>query len=144
PFLVAPRGISRISVHRRAELFLRQRHALSEERDVHTPFVGAAAARAGAVDHDLAVAERERAAIEQAAGAKAIPDARNASQRREERQWRHAGRHDRVEHLLKLGRIWRRDGLHARCTLGSIVHRLAAFAGAGATRSRSIAMPMAM
>src|SRR5256885_3917268 len=52
--------------------------------------------------------ERDRTAVEKAAGSEAIPDARHTSERGEQRQWRHARRHDAVEDLLELGRIGRR------------------------------------
>src|SRR6267143_4129762 len=57
PFLVAPGRVVRITAHRRAYLFGRQGDALGEECNMHSPLVGAAAARAGAVDYDLAVAQ---------------------------------------------------------------------------------------
>ena len=49
---------------------------------MHSPLVGAAAARASAVDHDLAVAQRDRATVEEAAGAEAVVDAWHSGERR--------------------------------------------------------------
>jgi hypothetical protein len=56
-FLGAPGGVARITVDRGMDLLSRQGNPLGEECDVHAPLVGAAAARAGAVDHDLTVPE---------------------------------------------------------------------------------------
>jgi phage FluMu protein gp41 len=56
-FLGAPGGVARITVDRGMDLLRRQGNPLGEECDVHAPLVGAAAARAGAVDHDLTVPE---------------------------------------------------------------------------------------
>jgi hypothetical protein len=99
-FFVAPGGAIRITVDCRMDLLRRQGNPLGEERDVHTPLVCAPTARASAVDHDLAVAKRDWAAVEKAASAKSIPNARHTGQRSEQHQWRDAGRHDGVKHFL--------------------------------------------
>src|SRR2546425_1183601 len=73
---------------------------LSARRQRYAALVGATAARAGAVDHDLALAQRNRAAVEQTSGTEAVVDARHSSERGEQQQRRDAGRHDAVEHRL--------------------------------------------
>src|SRR5439155_1278761 len=78
---------------------------------MYAPLVGAAASRAGAVDYNLAVAQRDRTPIEQARGTEAGPDARHSSERGEQQQRRDAGRHEAIEDCLQLGRIRRAHGL---------------------------------
>lgn len=74
-------------------------------RDVHAPLIREAAARAGAVDHDLALTQRKRPAIEQTAGAEPFEDARNARERGEQRERRYSGRQNAIEDGLPFGRI---------------------------------------
>ena len=81
---------------------------------MHLPLIGTSAAGACAVDHDLAMPERHRTAIEQAPGTETIVYTRHPSKRREERQRWDAGRHDLVEHCLHVWRIWWRDGIDSR------------------------------
>jgi hypothetical protein len=73
---------------------------------MHAPFIFASGQRAGAVDHDLALAQAQRSAIQQAAGAEFIPGPRVAGDDAKQRQrWRAA--HDAVELRLNLRRIRR-------------------------------------
>src|ERR1700720_4637683 len=65
---------------------------------MHPPLVSASTAGACAVDHDLAMPERHRTAIEQASGTETIIYARHPSKRREEYQRWDSGKHDLVEH----------------------------------------------
>src|SRR5882762_1486450 len=115
PLLIGPRRIIRTAVHGGAHLSGRQANALGEKCDVNAPLVGAAAARAGTVDHDLAVAHRDWAAVEQAAGAESFVDAWHSGERGEQQQRRDARRHDAVEHRLQLGRIRWANGLDTGC-----------------------------
>jgi hypothetical protein len=62
------------------------------------------------VDHQLALAQREVAAVEQAAGEELAEQPPVARQRGEQHQRRHAGRHRAVERGLHLGREGRGCG----------------------------------
>ncbi len=75
------------------------------------PFVFAPVQRAGAVDHDLARPQRQRAAVQQAAGAELVPGPAVTGHDAEQRERRRAA-HDVVELGLNFGGIgWfeRRD-----------------------------------
>jgi hypothetical protein len=74
---------------------------LGEDRDVDAPFVFASRPRAGAVDDDLAFAQRQRPAVQQTAGAEFLPGAWLAGDHAEQHQRRRAP-HDPVELLLNL------------------------------------------
>ena len=80
---------------------------LGKRRDMDAPFVFASGARAGAVDHDFALAQSQRTAIEQAAGAKFLPGPRIGGDDAEQGQGRGAA-HDAVELTLDFLRVWRR------------------------------------
>ena len=54
----------------------------AKSRDMHAPFIFASGERAGAVDHDLALAQGERPAVEQAAAAEFLPGPRLAGDTR--------------------------------------------------------------
>ena len=69
------------------------------------PFVLAAEARRRAVDHDLALAQREAAFVEQTAGEHPGEDAGIARHRAEQDQRLDAGRHDALELGGNGGRI---------------------------------------
>ena len=73
--------------------------------------------RAGAIDHDLALAQGERPGIEQAAGAELVPGARMARHHPEQRQRRGAA-HDAVELRLDLRGIRRDERGDTRRGLG--------------------------
>src|SRR5205814_8387733 len=109
----APRRIVPGAERRRANLLGRKADAFGEEGHVDPPLIGAAAARAGAIDHDLAVAEGDRATVEEAPSSKALVDAWHTRQRGEEREGRNPRRHDAVEHGLKLGWKGRRHRIDA-------------------------------
>src|SRR5204862_7988317 len=105
-----------------------QADAFGEEGHVDPPLIGAAAARAGAIDHDLAVAEGDRATVEEAPSAKALVDAWHTRQRGEEREGRNPRRHDTGERGLKVGWKGRQHRVDAAwgvthgsllCTLGN-------------------------
>ena len=72
---------------------------------MHAPLVLRAAAGGDAVDDDLALAQRQVALVEQAAAHEALEQALVAGERAEQHQRRDAGRHQRVEAGLDLGRI---------------------------------------
>src|SRR4029450_11900788 len=61
------------------------------------------AKKATCTPHSQAQPHRGGPAIEPAAGSDLVVDARYAGQRREERERRHAQRHDLVEHRLEVG-----------------------------------------
>ena len=61
-----PAGIAGIAFHRRPDLLLRQLGSRAKGRDVNTPLIFAGVQCAGTVDDNLAFAQRERTAIEQA------------------------------------------------------------------------------
>ena len=77
-----PAGVGGFAEHGGADLFVGQVRGFREGRDMDAPFIFAAGSRAGAVDDDLALAQAERPAVEQAAGAEFLPGARRG------RPWR--------------------------------------------------------
>ena len=77
-----------------------------EGRDVHVPFVLAGIQRAGAIDHDLALAQGERTAVQETAGAEFFPGAGMPRHDPEQHQRRRTA-HDAVELLLDVGRVRR-------------------------------------
>ena len=90
----------------------RQMRALREEGHVHAPLVLGAAAGAGPVDHDLALAQRDRAAVEQAPRHDAQEHPLVHRERAEQGERRHARRHDALErggHGRGIGWRERRD-----------------------------------
>jgi hypothetical protein len=95
-----------LAEHRGADLFVGQVRGSGKRCDMHAPFVLAFGQRAGAIDDDFALAQRQRAAVEQAAGAELLPGARAAGQHPEQRQRRRAA-HDAVELQLDLRRVRR-------------------------------------
>jgi hypothetical protein len=74
---------------------------------MHAPLVFATIERAGAVDHDLSLPQRQQAAIEQAAGVEALIDAAVDRQNAEQDQRIDARRHDFVERRLHVGCVRR-------------------------------------
>jgi hypothetical protein len=101
-----PAGIRRFAQHGGADLFISEAGCGGEGRDMDAPFIFASGARAGAVDDDFALAQAQRAAVEQAAGAEFLPGARAHGDGAEQEQWRRAT-HDAVELLLDFRRVWR-------------------------------------
>src|SRR5207237_5801836 len=82
-----------------ADLLGREMRGIRERRNMHAPFVLAASQRAGPVDDNLALAQRERTPIEQTASAEFLPGTGVAGHDTEQRQrWRAA--HDPVELIL--------------------------------------------
>jgi hypothetical protein len=79
---------------------------LGEGHDMHAPFIFASVQRAGAVDHDFPLPQRQRPAVQQAAAAEFLPGAGMAGHDAEQHQWRCAA-HDPVELLPDFGRIRR-------------------------------------
>src|SRR5467141_1558285 len=90
PLLIGPCGIVRVPEDRGTYLFGRQLNAPGEERDVYSPLVSTAAARASAVNHDLSAADGKRKKKEQAGCSEAVIDARHAGKRRKQCQGRYA------------------------------------------------------
>ncbi len=80
-------------------------HPLGEEGHVHPPLVLAAAAGAGAVDDDLALAQRQVALVEQPAAHEALEQALVAGEHAEQDEGRDAGRHQGIEADLDICRI---------------------------------------
>ena len=95
--LGAPAGIVRPAAHEGALLRGVEAGPLGEEGDMHAPLVFRAAARGDAVDHDLALAQRQVALVEQAAAHEALDQALVAGERAEEDERRDARRHQRIE-----------------------------------------------
>ena len=92
--------------HRGADLFVGQVRGGGKCRDMHAPFIFASGQRAGAVDHDLALTQGERTAVQKAAGAEFLPGPRIGGYDAKQGQRRRAA-HDPVELLLDLRRIRR-------------------------------------
>ena len=92
--------------HRGADLRIGEICRLRECSDMHAPFILASGQRAGAVDHDLAFAQGQRTAIQQAAGAEFLPGPRVGGDDAEQRQRRRTA-HDAVELLLDFVRVRR-------------------------------------
>jgi len=97
--LGSPASGIRRAVYGRGDLSLAEADLAGEQRDMDAPFVLAAQACRGAVDHDLALAQAERAFVEQAAGKHLAEHARAPRHGAEQRQWLEAGRHDAPERL---------------------------------------------
>jgi hypothetical protein len=95
-------------------LLRRKTHALGEEGDVDAPLVLGAQARRRAVDQELALAQAERALVEQAAGKHLGEHARAARHRAKQNQRRHALGHDALELDGDGGLVGRRGGGDAR------------------------------
>ena len=93
-------------LHRGADLLVGEMCGGGEGRDVHAPFIFARVQRAGAVDHDLALPQGERSAIQETAGAEFLPGPRMPRHHPEQHQRRRAA-HDAVELLLNAGRVRR-------------------------------------
>ncbi len=101
-----PAGRIGAALHRGADLLLGEVRGRRECCDMHAPFVLASGQRAGPVDDDFAVPQRQRPAIEQAAGPEFLPGAGVAGDHAEQDQRRRAA-HDPVKLLLKFRRIGR-------------------------------------
>jgi hypothetical protein len=105
PFVGRPAGRIGRSVDGRRDPFRVEADLFREEGDVDAPFIFGPESCRGAVDHDLALAEREGAPVEQAAGKHLPEDARVACHRPEQVQRRDARRHGARKSSGDLGRV---------------------------------------
>ena len=103
---IRPARCGGFTEYRGADLLVGKMRCHGEGRDMHAPFIFASRARAGPHDDDLSLPQRERAAVEQAAGAKFLPGPWLAGDGAEQQQRRRTA-HDAVELLLDLGRVGR-------------------------------------
>src|SRR5262249_50849280 len=115
--LSGPARIVRSAVAKGGELLSAEPRLGSEVGDVYPPLVLAAASRAGAIDHDLPLAQAKREFLAQLVGA---PTAHGAGHRQvlgegpEQCDRRFAGRHHRAKLLVSPGVVGRLEGINSR------------------------------
>ena len=121
PFVGRPAGGIGRPMDRGGNPFRVEADLFREEGDVDAPFILGPEPGRRAIDHDLALAQRKRALVEQTAGKHLAEDARVARHRAEQDQRRHARGHRPRQNGCNLGRVrrvGRSDAGHGRSPIG--------------------------
>src|SRR4051812_35269361 len=98
---------------KRMKLRLGEADPLREEGHMHPPLVFATAERSGAIDDDFTLAQREMAAVDQAAGEQLLEQTLVAREGSEKHERSDARRHGAIERALDVRGERRRGGCYA-------------------------------